>query len=660
MKRNGEGHYRLALAVVAMVVFVPLVQWVRAQGGKTPVHLTTDWSNRHMIFSQPSNLLQALALSNDARFGHQWLRQNPGILLPKGQGPVSDSLATPVGNPSLEEILQNRGVKGPGGPGGPLGPKTTPEPLRVDWGMPLPAGASVGVGKFPAKFQFNVAATPSCTADYVAFNTSLVGGAATPSIVAFDELYSTQGGGMGPFCGTSGPSVKWAYNTNAGDATGVVSTSPVISGDGTRIAYVETRTHANGGAILELLEWKPGAGATVDGTIAAPATPHNTVTNWNACTSGDSCLISVGFGNTEPDTNSSPFYDYNDDVLYVGDDTGVLHKFINVFNGGATAITEQTTGGWPATITSGDVLTGPVYDSNSKLVFVGDGAGDHIASVTAAGVVAKVTVGAAGNTVVDAPMVDGTNETVFVFAGGANAATVAQFRATPALTVMTTAAGWATPTGSPSLYSGAFDNTYYNAAAGAGTGHLLVCAPISGHGDHPGIFRLSFTIGGGGNAGKSVMNGTPDGGSFTDTSAISLISSSGSGQGCSPITENFNTATSTDAIFVAVGNNGATLDTGTGATCSAANLACIMSLTLTAAWGPPATMTSDVVVPIAAGVQYGTSGIIIDNEASTTSGNFPQASSIYFNWQGAATGTTKCNTTGSGGCAVKLTQAGLN
>ena len=55
----------------------------------------------------------------------------------------------------------------------------------------------------------------------------------------------------------------------------------------------------------------------------------------------------------------------------------------------------------------------------------------------------------------------------------------------------------------------------------------------------------------------------------------------------------------------------------------------------------------------------GPSGIIVDNEANTTT--FPQAASIYFN---ALHQNAACNnntvTTDTGGCAVKLTQAGLN
>ena len=60
---------------------------------------------------------------------------------------------------------------------------------------------------------------------------------------------------------------------------------------------------------------------------------------------------------------------------------------------------------------------------------------------------------------------------------------------------------------------------------------------------------------------------------------------------------------------------------------------------------------------------FGTSGFVVDNSALTSAGNTPQAASIYFNAVGenaACTGNTGGNTTpGTGGCAIKLTQAGL-
>jgi hypothetical protein len=60
---------------------------------------------------------------------------------------------------------------------------------------------------------------------------------------------------------------------------------------------------------------------------------------------------------------------------------------------------------------------------------------------------------------------------------------------------------------------------------------------------------------------------------------------------------------------------------------------------------------------------FGTSGMIVDNDANTNTGFYPQAASIYFNAlqeDAACTANTPGDLApGSGGCAVKLTQAGL-
>jgi hypothetical protein len=42
----------------------------------TPVHMTTDWSNRHMVYSAPSSVVQALRLQAEPRYLHQWTRRN--------------------------------------------------------------------------------------------------------------------------------------------------------------------------------------------------------------------------------------------------------------------------------------------------------------------------------------------------------------------------------------------------------------------------------------------------------------------------------------------------------------------------------------------------------------------------------------------------------
>jgi len=67
---------------------------------------------------------------------------------------------------------------------------------------------------------------------------------------------STQGGNcLNNAANGTGPQAKWAYYMNSG--AGAVVTFPVLSGDGTEVAYIETSSGNH--AILRHLEWKPGA-----------------------------------------------------------------------------------------------------------------------------------------------------------------------------------------------------------------------------------------------------------------------------------------------------------------------------------------------------------------------------------------------------------------
>ncbi len=84
-------------------------------------------------------------------------------------------------------------------PGGGNGATTVATP-RVDWGMSLGPNGTAGPGQFPAKFTFDATAPPDCTNDFVVFNTSVAGSTgSTANIVAFNQLYSTQGS-VGGLC----------------------------------------------------------------------------------------------------------------------------------------------------------------------------------------------------------------------------------------------------------------------------------------------------------------------------------------------------------------------------------------------------------------------------------------------------------------------------
>ena len=77
MKLNSLRRSRLAQILVGTAIVIALVLVVRgthAQNG--PVHMSTDWSHRHLIFSQPHSLMDGFKLSGNPRYVQQWIRRN--------------------------------------------------------------------------------------------------------------------------------------------------------------------------------------------------------------------------------------------------------------------------------------------------------------------------------------------------------------------------------------------------------------------------------------------------------------------------------------------------------------------------------------------------------------------------------------------------------
>ena len=226
------------------------------------------------------------------------------------------------------------------------------------------AGASVGAGNFPAKYSLALRHATCANAtqpDFVVYSTGLQGqspaGTGPASLVAYDNIYS------GCIAFGSVPSVYWAYDT-----LGTVQTSPNFSFDGTQVLFVQTNTVSNRGELV-LLKW---AASTTE-TVTSPGAPLRVPT-----TSYASCPVpcmttlplTTNLGVPNSDTTSSAFYDYLDDVAWVGDAAGWLHKFTPVFNGTPT---EVTGGVWPKRVNAGTkALSDAVFDHGSGNVFVGD------------------------------------------------------------------------------------------------------------------------------------------------------------------------------------------------------------------------------------------------------------------------------------------------
>jgi len=536
---------------------------------------------------------------------------------------------------------------------------TTASLTGFSWAGTTLAGGSgagtVGAGMYPAKYSFSTTSTPNCggtaTPDYVVYNTGIAGSGSQANVIAYDNIYTG--------CSGSGtvPSVYWAYNTG----TGTAATSTVISWDGTKVAFIETPS--SGAATLRILRWVSGQGSDYAHPVAPDHSYANTYagagtnTAWSSCPAG-SCMISVTFSEAYGDTKSSPWYDYNSDTLYVGDSDGYLHQFTGVFNGTpgesttASGGTCGTSCKWPVLVSSGNQLTGPVYDFSTGMVFVGDTVStapfhsvcattginaicSTVGTLTTSGTITSSTTGLGGMT--DPPLVDPTQGKAYIFinsdtstscetSGGSSTACSDVFQyatktsvatQTPVKAILGRGMGAGIP-----LYAGAFNDGYYS----AGTGDLYVCGGSASHtsNQQPTLYQIAITSG-------TMAQSSTTGPTVTSTT----------GPFCSPVTEVLNGTN--DYLFLSVTSLGN--DTG----CTGA---CIYSYTI------PTTFSSSLAANAGLAAAGGTSGIVIDNTSSTTG-----ASQIYF----GTLGSQPChgdNGTGSpgqgtGGCAVQASQSAL-
>jgi hypothetical protein len=445
--------------------------------------------------------------------------------------------------------------------------------------------------------------------------------------VAFDNLYSgtTPSNGIcnraSPPPGDNGTSATtfWSYNFTA--AGGKVATSPTLSLDGTKVAFVES---GSGVAHFHVLAWKAGDGVDV-------TTPNaQNVLKPVSITSGFAALAPVAASGTvtdlalgaADDTLSSPFVDYTNDVAYIGNDSGVLFRVINVFcttsaciSGGTPAPSLDPTWGSSGALTIGGScsgkVTGAVVDNGTGHILVGCSDGlIYGFDSTGASIGTAMTVGngAATGGVVDPPMVDAVFHFVYGVSGASTGGTsvIVQAKTTDLTGVVTAPLGLG---GSHSLHSPAFSSGYFSSLNP--THWLLYEWALSSTGTNIELYGATFSAG-------HIMDNT--------ISASDKIQIGGSAPvDFSPVTEFLNGAN--DQVFVS------------GLTVASPNFIEYNMNAFLALFPnsfPPAGVTGATATETG-----GTSGIIVDN----TSGS-AQASSIYFGNLGSNT-------------AVKLTQSGL-
>jgi len=529
-------------AAVWCVVFFALVPSMSAQEAPVPRHtgVPQDWSQRHIVFSRDALALHPNLMYREPRVLHQAMQ--------RWQAPNSDVFR----GANLSSAVARSSGK------------------HRDWSFAM--AGHISADMFPAKFSFDAAAPPDCTNDYVVFGlatTGSTGAGGHANLVGFNNLYSDPvvGGGLCDPPNGPGLTVLFAYNiTTAGP--GRILTSPVLSLDGKKIAFVESISAAPGSAVFHVLTWTAG-----QGTIAVPAAPT---------------MTSLTFSPSAFDSASSPWVDYGADTAYVGSDKGFVYKITGVFHGTPTLISG---GGWPVSVGTLK-LTSPVLDSFLGLLMVGS-ADENLYKINAAtGAFSTLIVGGGpGGGILGAPIVDITNGTTFVVSAndGASAVLVevdTETMASPPLSKGRIGLGAFGGTSVP-LYEPALSNDYYTNPS---SGVIRLCG-TGANDTTPYQFAFGFT--------GRTMHSTP---SFSQQLLTSTAAR------CTGWTEFFNPniggILGTDFFFF-----GLTQDcTGTGT-----------------AGGCVARITNTNTTAVTKTVADGTSAIVVDNYSTAS-----QASSIYF------------------------------
>jgi hypothetical protein len=565
----------------------------------------TDWTTNHVLYPLYGRADRMTLAQRDPRAMFSWLRYSPN-----------------APHPRL-----------------PRSPFRSSRGFNRDWSINL-GSAGTAANMYPAKFTFDITAAPSCADDYIVYPVNTAGGTGQPNLVAFNNLYSGPTDAAGicnrtPTADDDGvdATVLWSYNVSA--VGGAVTTSPVLSWDvpgaspsvlGTKVAFVESKPGSP--AHFHVLAWAAGDGqdtSDLQNTLTpAQITSTSFVTTDPAAGSGKATDLAL----EASDTFSAPYVDYTYDYAYVGDDVGNLYRIKDVFcpsyntDAGCTAgLAPSLDSSWgtAGVVEVGGecgVLTGAVDDSVTGDVFVGCSTGTLYGFTSTGAKLGSITVGN-GSTfggLVVPPIVDSSNGFVYVVTGtNGTAPAIVQIPIASFSVDFESSAALGHPPGE-NISIPTFNTAYFS--SGTSADWAIFSCGYDSTGALTELYDVGFS------SSRVLNSGTPPSSNEFELAA--------SVEACSPLTGFTNASTSTDWLFI--GLSGGTLSN--------------YDLNTTTGSGFPGGFASTATFSVTGG----SSGIIPDNESTAA-----QASSIYFSSLGAA-----CGPGGSGYCAIKLTQAGLD
>lgn len=258
MKLNKKWRIRLVQLLLGSAILIALILVRGIRAGDDPVHMTTDWSDRYVMFSSPKSLLQSMNLARDPRYVRQWVRR---------YAERKNDWRWWGGHNREEDLLHG------------------------DWNVYMGNVGTVGAGNYPAKYSFDVG-TASCAGaaqpDFVVYNTSLAG--STTAVAAFT---------VGTFTGTPGNGLTLVITNGANSVTLTSSattntglnwqTSATLATDATNLANAINTN--NGTIAVTATANSPTSGqvtirANTAGTAGNSITVTNNVTNLSFSFSG--------------------------------------------------------------------------------------------------------------------------------------------------------------------------------------------------------------------------------------------------------------------------------------------------------------------------------------------------------------------------------------
>ena len=630
-------------AIVLAILFAMSAQESSSTASPSDFGGPQDWSNRHVVYTRDGSVAQMMLLRDDPRFVHNLYRHYSqehrkdlaaalGLQLPEADQNQREEADWNIG---LHDVNANEEQHDLGFRPWMIWDPTRPisrlknKHSKVDWAISLGPTGGMSYGETPAIYTANYF-SPSCSADFAVYTINAAPTVAKQAnLVGLTNLYSDSA--SAGFCSGTAPTFLFSYAIGTGGS----ALSPVLSLDGTKIAWIESPSATT--SYLHVTKWVANQGATATAPVAVTGTFSN-----GACTPTTApCDFSVAYtASTHPgcstaytagNSHSDLYVDYSSNTGFISANNGLLYHISNIFSSTANPVVDFCIPVNTAfETTPSGAMSGPVYDPILNEVFLTDSEKIYAYSVNTAATTPNFSPSSTpsytfGNSASNynyptgpGPLLDMFNGYLYVFSTYDAAGNTSVTQITTSLTSGTAVElGPESTNTAPILFYGAFDNNYYNNGPKSSLSTLYSCGTDQTNTNWQDLFSIRF------NAGTGVVNTTPAMSYNTNVSPSGVLGL------CSPITEFYDGTN--DRIFVGMGQP---------ASSGGSNVVTMWNVNnqLTNTSGTSGTMPTYTAE--ATGYVGGTSGIAADNNSGDS-----EAESIYFSTEQLGIASTIVGTT---------------